>query len=92
MTHTREEWKIVGKRAAMQASMGVGMNSQEIQTWLAYWGNAKMVDLRAILAFDQVHQARKFCACMRDGVFHPSVVTDLQIWNALCRMRAARSS
>jgi hypothetical protein len=67
--------------------MGEGMNSREIQTWLAYWGNAKMVDLRAIQAFDQVHQARKFCACMREGVFHPSVVTDLQIWNALCRMR-----
>lgn len=71
--------------------MGVGMNPQEIQTWLAYWDNAKMVNIREILAFDQVHQARKWCACMREGVFHPSVVTDLQIWNALRGMRAARS-
>ena len=68
------------------------MNTKEIQTWLAYWSNAKMVDLSAILAFDQVYQARRFCACMREGVFHSDAVTDLQIWNALCRMRAGELS
>ncbi len=57
------------------------MTSKDIVSWLAYWDSAKMVALDEIRAFDQVHQARKFCECMRVGVF--SDVTDLQIWNAL---------
>ena len=63
------------------------MNTKEIQTWLAYWTNAKMVAVDAIRAFDQVYQARKYCECMRVGVF--TDVTDLQIWNAITQMRAA---
>ena len=61
------------------------MGASEIQKWLTYWQNAKMVAVAQILAFDQVHQARRFCACMREGVF--TDVTDLQIWRALTDMR-----
>ena len=63
------------------------MTALNIAIWLAYWNTAKMVALDEIRAFDQVHQARKFCECMRVGVF--SNVTDLQIWNALQDMRKA---
>jgi hypothetical protein len=61
------------------------MNDLQIQNWLTYWGNAKMVNLDAIRAFENVFQARKYCECMRIGVF--TDVTDLQIWNALQAMR-----
>ncbi len=63
------------------------MTTEQIQNWLSYWQNAKMVAVEQIRAFDQVNQARKFCECMRVGVFHPELVTDLQIWNAI---KAAR--
>ena len=58
-----------------------------IQEWLAYWQSAKMVDVDQIRAFDQVATARRFCECMRAGVF--TDVTDLQIWRALEDMRKA---
>lgn len=63
------------------------MTTTEIQNWLTYWNNAKMVCLDAITSFDRVFQARKYCECMRVGVF--AEVTDLQIWNAL---QASRNS
>jgi len=62
------------------------MNKAEIQNWLTYWENAGMVAVDNICAFDQVHQARKYCACMRQGVF--TDVTDLEIWRALVALRA----
>lgn len=66
------------------------MTNAKIQDWLTYWTNAKMVAIDQINAFDQVHQARKYCECMRVGVF--TDVTDLQIWNALCALRAKVAS
>ena len=57
------------------------MTATQIKNWLGYWQNAKMVNLEAITSFDRVYQARKYCECMRVGVF--AEVTDLQIWNAL---------
>jgi hypothetical protein len=63
------------------------MTLSQIKDWLTYWNNARMVALDEIRAFDQVHQARKFCACMRQGIFHD--VTDLQIWNALKALRSS---
>jgi hypothetical protein len=63
------------------------MSKTQIQDWLVYWSNAKMVAVDEIRAFDQVHQARKFCACMRDGIF--ANVTDLQIWNAIKALRGS---
>jgi hypothetical protein len=57
------------------------MTTTKIKNWLIYWNNAKMVSLDAITSFDRVFQARKYCECMRVGVF--AEVTDLQIWNAL---------
>jgi hypothetical protein len=65
------------------------MASQDIQNWLRYWAAAKMVAVDNICAFDQVHLARKYCQCMRVGVFHPDLVSDLQIWRALKTMREA---
>lgn len=61
------------------------MTRSEIQGWLTYWTNANMVSVDAIKAFDQVALARRFCSCMRSGVF--SEITDLQIWRALTAMR-----
>ena len=66
------------------------MRQQEIQDWLTYWQNANMVAIHAIRAFDQVHQARRFCSCMRVGVF--ADVTDLAIWRALENMRSDKYS
>ena len=63
------------------------MTKATITNWLTYWTNANMVAVDEIRAFDQVHLARKFCECMRVGVF--SDVTDLQIWNAITAMRNA---
>ena len=63
------------------------MSMQEIQSWLEYWQNAKMVSVSKINAFDQVAICRKYCECMSVGVF--SDVTDLQIWRALVDMRNA---
>ena len=63
------------------------MAQTKIIEWLGYWRNANMVSINAICAFDQVYEARKYCQCMRVGVF--TNVTDLQIWNALKAMRAA---
>jgi tRNA(Leu) C34 or U34 (ribose-2'-O)-methylase TrmL len=60
-------------------------SQNEIKTWLDYWNQAGMVAVDEIRAFDQVHTARKFCACMRTGVF--ADVTDLAIWRALLAMR-----
>ena len=65
------------------------MQQQQIINWLVYWNNAKMVAVDEIQAFDQVHEARKYCECMRVGVFNKDDVTDLQIWRALQSMRAA---
>jgi hypothetical protein len=61
------------------------MKQSKIQEWLTYWQNARMVDLDEIRAFEHVHQARRFCSCMRVGVF--AAVADLDIWRALENMR-----
>jgi len=63
------------------------MTKQSIKDWLIYWNNAGMVAIDEIRAFDQVYLARKYCRCMRVGVF--TDVTDLRIWNALRDMREA---
>lgn len=60
----------------------------QIQNWLTYWQNANMVAVEEIRAFDQVHQARRFCSCMREGVF--ADVTDLAIWRALENTRSGK--
>ena len=66
------------------------MKQQDVIGWLQYWQNAKMVAVDEINAFDQVHLARKYCECMRVGVFSPDLVSDLQIWRALQVMRGTR--
>ena len=68
------------------------MTRKEIIDWLNYWQNRGMVSVDNICAFDQVHEARKYCLCMRIGVFRPHLVTDLQIWRALCEMRREQSA
>jgi hypothetical protein len=55
--------------------------------WLVYWRNAKMVSVENIVAFVHVTEARKYCECMRVGVFQD--VTDLSIWRALKDLRAS---
>ena len=68
------------------------MTLPEIQDWLTYWKNANMVDVDAIRCFEHVYQARKFCRVMRVGVFHPDLVSDLQIFNALVNLRKAKAA
>lgn len=63
------------------------MTMHEIKEWLQYWANAKMVAIDQINAFDQVHLARQYCSCMREGLFSKDLVTDLQIWRALLAIR-----
>ena len=65
------------------------MTKAEIKDWLTYWSNANMVAVENIQSLEHVVQARKFCECMRVGVFCEDLVTDLQIWNALKEMRGA---
>lgn len=65
--------------------MEPAMTRTQIQDWLTYWNNARMVAIDEICSLEQVATARRFCACMRQGIFHP--VTDLQIWNALKALR-----
>ena len=64
------------------------LSQKDIQDWLRYWQATKSVAVHNINAFDQVAEARKYCSCMRKGVF--CEVTDLQIWRALCNMRDGR--
>lgn len=64
------------------------MTQKEIQGWITYWQNAKMVAIEQINALDQVHLARKYCSCMRVGVF--AEVSDLAIWRALENMRSGK--
>ena len=61
------------------------MTTERIQSWLSYWNAAKMVAIDEILAFEHVYQARRFCKCMRVGVF--ANISDLSIWRAICSMR-----
>jgi hypothetical protein len=68
------------------------MAEREIQIWLDYWNRGNMVAIDEIQAFEHVYQARKYCSCMRFGVFSPDIVTDLQIWRALQSMRAATAA
>jgi hypothetical protein len=63
------------------------MTQKEIQVWLRYWQNSRMVAIEEINAFDQVHLARKYCECMRVGIFSIDMVSDLAIWRTLENMR-----
>ena len=67
------------------------LSQDRIQSWLTYWANAKMVNIDAITSFESVYQARKFCECMRVGIFHDDLVSDLEIWRALKAMRATQA-
>lgn len=57
----------------------------QIQIWLTYWNNSGLVAVDRILALEQVAQARKYCQCMRVGIF--ADISDLAIWRALCDLR-----
>jgi hypothetical protein len=82
--HSRNDVRGTKRRAAAKTGDNT-MSTPKIKSWLAYWRSANMVDIDQIRAFDQVATARRFCACMREGVFLN--VTDLQIWRALTEMR-----
>ena len=57
------------------------MTKTEIQGWLTYWRNANMVAIDEIHGPLHVAVARKWCLCMRTGVFEN--VSNVAIWNAL---------
>lgn len=62
------------------------MTKADIKRWIAYWTAADMVAFDEIRTFNQMVEARKYCSCLRVGVF--ADVTDLQLWNALRDYRA----
>lgn len=55
--------------------------------WLNYWHNAHMVNLDAINSIHDMHLARKFCSCMRVGIFASDVISDLDLWRGLLFLR-----
>lgn len=57
------------------------MSKRDIKAWLSYFKAAKMVNFREINSLEDLHQARRFCACMRVGVF--ANVEDNAIWYVL---------
>ena len=57
------------------------MTRNQIINWLKYWDAAQCVNFSEIQCVEDVHNARKFCAVMRQGVFLN--ITDEQIWDAL---------
>jgi hypothetical protein len=62
------------------------MAQNNITGWIRYWAAANLVAVNEIASLDDVKQARRFCAVMRDGVF--SNVTDAAIWQALQSLRS----
>lgn len=58
-----------------------------VAEWLMYWCRAGRVNFSAIRSLDHVYQARKYCSCMRVGVF--TEASDLQIWLQIQALRAA---
>jgi hypothetical protein len=63
------------------------MEISEITGWISYWDAAKMVAIDEITVYDRVEQARKYCQCMRVGVFDPKTVSNLDIWTAILEYR-----
>ena len=61
------------------------MERRVIKAWLTYWKNANMVNLSEIKSVLDCVQARRFCSCMRVGVFTDVATSD--IWNALVELR-----
>lgn len=72
------------------------MRQAEIQGWLRYWDAAKMVAVDQITSLEAMETARRFCSCMRTGVFMKDgatkcdLVSTLTMWRALCNMRDGR--
>ena len=65
-------------------------NERKAATWLDYWYNAKMVAIDEIQSIHDMNTARKYCSCMRVGVFSPDLVTDLEMWRGLLLLRQAQ--
>jgi hypothetical protein len=54
------------------------MSKQEIKAWLSYFKAAKMVNFKEIFSLETLIEARKYCKCLRVGVF--AQVEDNAIW------------
>lgn len=62
------------------------MTKAQIQDWLTYWTQSRMVSTEEIQSLQDVATARKFCSCMNVGPF--LYVNDDEIWAALREMGA----
>lgn len=58
------------------------MATKQIASWLTYWKNARMVALEEIRSLEDMIEARKWCSCMRIGVFSPDLVSTEALWKA----------
>ena len=61
------------------------MTQTNIKGWIKYWAAAKMVSFSEIQSISDMGTARKFCECMRIGVFGD--VSDKALWHALKSIR-----
>jgi len=59
------------------------MEQQKICEWLAYWSRAKAVATKEIQSLEQMAEARKWCAVMRQGLFQEARVSTEEMWKAL---------
>lgn len=58
-------------------------NEVLITRWFKYWDAAHMVNFSEINSLEDMIQARKYCKCMRVGVFTEDVITTEEMWNVL---------
>lgn len=61
--------------------------AQQIAGWLKYWRAAQMVATEEIQTAEDMVEARRWCACMRSGVFIPELVSTAELWGALSTLR-----
>ena len=73
--------------SAKPAELILTAAEKRILPWFSYWAAAKAVAIEEITSFENMVQARKFCAVMREGLF--SATSDLAMWCAFQVWRAA---
>jgi hypothetical protein len=64
------------------------MTREEIKDWVAMFDHSRMVNIDAIKSVADVKEAKRFCSCMRNGIFWR--VTDAQWFEAIQERVASR--
>jgi len=61
------------------------MKKADIKYWLSNWKYNNMVNIDVIMSVQDMHEARRFCPCMRIGKFEE--ILDSEMWEVLQEMR-----